>query len=125
MPDASIQRSPASLDSSPRGTHGMSGGEPGTTHPNLILGICCLSLLLVGMDVTIVNVALPAIQRDLRATLASLQWIIDAYTLVIASLLMLAGAMADRFGRRRVFQAGLAFLRRDRFCAAWRPASGA
>ena len=82
----------------------MNGQKP---HPNLILGICCLSLLLVGMDVTIVNVALPSIQHDLRATLSGLQWVIDAYTLVIASLLMLAGSMADRFGRRRVFQIGL------------------
>ena len=76
-------------------------------HPDLILGICCMSLLLVGMDVTIVNVALPAIQKDLHASLAGLQWIMDAYTLVVASLLMLSGAMSDRFGRRRVFQIGL------------------
>jgi EmrB/QacA subfamily drug resistance transporter len=76
-------------------------------HPNLILGICCLSLLLVGMDVTIVNVALPAIQHDLHADLSGLQWIVDAYTLVVASLLMLAGSLSDRFGRRRVFQIGL------------------
>jgi EmrB/QacA subfamily drug resistance transporter len=76
-------------------------------HPNLILGICCLSLLLVGMDVTIVNVALPAIQHDLRASLSGLQWIVDAYTLVVASLLMLSGSLSDRFGRRRVFQIGL------------------
>ena len=67
-----------------------------------------MSLLVVGMDVTIVNVALPAIQKDLRATLAGLQWVVDAYTLVVASLLMLAGSMSDRFGRRRVFQIGLA-----------------
>jgi len=66
-----------------------------------------MSLLLVGMDVTIVNVALPAIQRDLHASLAGLQWIMDAYTLVVASLLMLSGSMSDRFGRRRVFQIGL------------------
>ena len=79
-------------------------------HPNLVLGICCLSLLLVGMDVTIVNVALPAIQRDLHATISGLQWVIDAYTLVIASLLMLAGSTADRLGRRRVFQYGLALF---------------
>jgi MFS family permease len=59
--------------------------------PNLILGICCMSLLLVSMDVTIVNVALPAIQHELHATLSGLQWILDAYTLVVASLLMLAG----------------------------------
>jgi EmrB/QacA subfamily drug resistance transporter len=78
------------------------------THPNLILAICCMSLLIVGMDVTIVNVALPAIQKDLHARLAGLQWILDAYTLVVASFLMLAGSMSDRFGRRRVFQIGLA-----------------
>ena len=73
----------------------------------LILAICCLSLFLVGMDVTIVNVALPAIQKDLHASLSGLQWIVDAYTLVVASLLMLSGSMSDRFGRRRVFQIGL------------------
>ena len=79
-----------------------------TTHPNLILAICCMSLLIVGMDVTIVNVALPAIQKELHARLGGLQWILDAYTLVVASFLMLAGSMSDRFGRRRVFQIGLA-----------------
>ena len=77
------------------------------THPNLILAICCMSLLVVGMDVTIVNVALPSIQRDLHATVSGLQWILDAYTLVVASLLMLAGSVSDRVGRRRVFQFGL------------------
>jgi EmrB/QacA subfamily drug resistance transporter len=77
------------------------------THPNLILAICCISLLIVGMDVTIVNVALPAIQKDLHARMAGLQWILDAYTLVLASFLILAGSMSDRFGRRKVFQVGL------------------
>jgi EmrB/QacA subfamily drug resistance transporter len=66
-----------------------------------------MSLLLVGMDVTIVNVALPAIQRDLHAKMSGLQWIVDAYTLVVATFLMLSGSMSDRFGRRRVFQTGL------------------
>ena len=79
-------------------------------HPNLILGICCLSLLVVSMDVTIVNVALPAMRRDLNATISGLQWVVDAYTLVVASLLMLSGSMADRFGRRRVFQIGMALF---------------
>jgi EmrB/QacA subfamily drug resistance transporter len=83
------------------------GRARGLSHPNLILGICCMSLLIVGMDVTIVNVALPAIQHDLHATLSGLQWILDAYTLVVASLLMLSGSLSDRFGRRRVFQIGL------------------
>jgi EmrB/QacA subfamily drug resistance transporter len=66
-----------------------------------------MSVLIVGMDVTIVNVALPAIQADLHARLAGLQWILDAYTLVVASFLMLAGSTSDRFGRRRIFQIGL------------------
>ncbi|SNT43947.1 drug resistance transporter, EmrB/QacA subfamily [Granulicella rosea] len=73
----------------------------------LVLAICCMSVLLVGMDVTIVNVALPVIQHDLKASLSGLQWVLDAYTLVVASLLMLSGSMSDRFGRRRVFQIGL------------------
>jgi MFS family permease len=76
-------------------------------HPQLILAICCMSLLLVSMDVTIVNVALPAIQRNLHASLSQLQWILDAYTLVVASLLMLSGSISDRLGRRRIFQTGL------------------
>jgi MFS family permease len=59
------------------------------------------------MDVTIVNVALPTIQEELRAPLAGLQWIIDTYTLVVASFMMLSGSTADRFGRRKVFQIGL------------------
>jgi EmrB/QacA subfamily drug resistance transporter len=78
--------------------------------PWLILVICCMSLLIVGIDGTIVNVALPAIRRDLHASLSGLQWSVDAYTLVIASFLMASGSMADRFGRRRVFQIGLALF---------------
>ena len=74
----------------------------------LVLGICSMSLLIVGLDLTIVNVALPSIHRELRASVPGLQWTIDAYTLVLASLLMLAGSTADRVGRRRTFQAGLA-----------------
>jgi EmrB/QacA subfamily drug resistance transporter len=91
------------------GMNGLTAVSPGhrSTHPSLILAICCMSLLVVGMDVTIVNVALPAIQHDLHATLSGLQWILDAYTLVVASLLMVSGSMSDRFGRRRVFQIGL------------------
>jgi EmrB/QacA subfamily drug resistance transporter len=87
-----------------------SGEESVGVHPDVILGICCMSLLLVGMDVTIVNVALPAIQHDLHASVAGLQWIMDAYTLVVASLLMLAGSVSDRVGRRLVFQIGLSLF---------------
>jgi EmrB/QacA subfamily drug resistance transporter len=73
----------------------------------LVLGICSMSLLIVGLDTTIVNVALPAIHRSFHASLSGLQWTIDAYTLVLASLLMLSGSTADRIGRKRVFQIGL------------------
>ncbi|HUA74789.1 MAG TPA: DHA2 family efflux MFS transporter permease subunit [Solirubrobacteraceae bacterium] len=66
-----------------------------------------MSLLIVGLDVTIVNVALPSIGHDLHASVSGLQWTIDAYTLVLASLLMLSGSTADRFGRRRLFSLGL------------------
>ncbi|MGI8903306.1 MAG: MFS transporter [Solirubrobacteraceae bacterium] len=81
--------------------------EPSRARRLMILAICCMSLLIVSLDSTIVNVALPAIHRSLRGSLSGLQWTIDAYTLVLASLLMLAGSTADRVGRRRVFQIGL------------------
>jgi EmrB/QacA subfamily drug resistance transporter len=73
----------------------------------LVLAICCTSLFIVGIDVTIVNVALPSIQHDLHAPVSGLQWTVDAYTIVVASFLMLSGSTADRIGRRRTFQAGL------------------
>ncbi|MCZ4096328.1 MFS transporter [Streptomyces sp. So13.3] len=73
----------------------------------LVLAICCMSLLMVSLDNTILNVALPSLQKELHASVSGLQWTIDAYTLVLASLLMLAGSTADRIGRRRVFQTGL------------------
>ncbi|WP_307620494.1 MFS transporter [Streptomyces sp. V3I7] len=74
----------------------------------LVLAICCSSLLIVSLDNTALNVALPSMQRELHATTSGLQWTIDAYTLVLASLLMLAGSTADRIGRKKVFMTGLA-----------------
>ncbi|WP_436519620.1 MFS transporter [Actinoplanes sp. HUAS TT8] len=73
----------------------------------LVLAICCMSLLIISLDVTIMNIALPAIRQDLGSSVAGLQWTVDAYTLVLASLLVLSGSIADRVGRRRVFQTGL------------------
>jgi EmrB/QacA subfamily drug resistance transporter len=73
-----------------------------------VLLICCLSLFMVGLDMTVVNVALPSIGRDLDAGVSGLQWTVDAYTVVMASLLMFSGSLADRFGRRRTFVTGLA-----------------
>jgi len=85
----------------------------------LVLAICCMSLLIIGLDVTIVNVALPAIHGSLHASLSGLQWTIDAYTLVLGSLLILGGSTADRIGRKHVFQTGLiTFVLGSAGCAA-------
>src|SRR5215210_5576476 len=72
-----------------------------------ILAISCMSLFIVGLDITAVNVALPSIAGDLDAGIAGLQWTVGAYTVVMASLLMLSGSMADRLGRKRTFVMGL------------------
>ena len=71
------------------------------------LAVMCLSLMVIGVDNTILNVALPTLVRDLQATTSQLQWIVDAYTLVFAGLLLTAGSLGDRFGRRRGLRIGL------------------
>ena len=68
----------------------------------LILGICSMSLLIVGLDSTIVNVALPSIAHSLHAGFSGLQWTIDAYTLALACFMLLSGSAADRIGRKRI-----------------------
>jgi EmrB/QacA subfamily drug resistance transporter len=73
-----------------------------------ILAVLCLSVLLVVVDNTIVNVALPTISRDLSASTTALQWVVDGYTLAFAGLLLVGGNLGDRLGRRHVLQAGLA-----------------
>ncbi|MQY09607.1 MFS transporter [Actinomadura macrotermitis] len=90
----------------------------------LVLAICCASIIVVVMDISIVNVALPAIRRDLHASLSGLQWTVDAYTLVLASLLVLAGSTADRIGRRRVFQIGLTVFGLGSLLCALAPSIG-
>jgi len=90
----------------------------------LILGICSMSLLIVGLDSTIVNVALPSIHRSFHASLSGLQWTIDAYTLVLASLLMLSGSTADRVGRKRVFGLGLTLFSIGSLLCALAPTLG-
>jgi EmrB/QacA subfamily drug resistance transporter len=91
----------------------------------LVLMICCCSLFVVGLDNTIVNLALPSIQRDLDASVTSLQWTIDAYTLTLASLLMLSGSTADRIGRRRVFRTGLLLFSAGSLLCSIAPTAGA
>ncbi|TCC21901.1 MFS transporter [Kribbella speibonae] len=81
--------------------------ESATVRRYAVLAICCASLLISVMDISIVNMALPAIRDDLGASTAGLQWTVDAYTLVLASFLLLAGSTADRYGRKRMFRLGL------------------
>jgi EmrB/QacA subfamily drug resistance transporter len=90
----------------------------------LVLAICCSSLFIVGLDVTIVNLALPSIRDDLGSSLSGLQWVIDAYTLVLASLLMLGGSTGDRIGRRRTFQAGLVLFGAGSLLCSLAPTTG-
>ncbi|BCY14831.1 MFS transporter [Actinoplanes sp. L3-i22] len=72
-----------------------------------MLAVCCTSIFLVGLDTTVVNVALPSIGRDLGLGIRELEWTVDAYTLVLAGLMITSGALADRVGRRRIFRLGL------------------
>jgi EmrB/QacA subfamily drug resistance transporter len=90
----------------------------------LALGVLCLSLLAIVVDNTIVNVALPTLARELDADLSQLQWVVDAYTLVFAGLLLVAGALGDRYGRRRTLLAGLAVFGIASACAAYAGGAG-
>jgi EmrB/QacA subfamily drug resistance transporter len=76
-------------------------------HRAVALGVCCVSVLLVGIDMTAVNVALPSIGRDFHTSVSGLSWTIDAYTLVLAAFLMFSASVADRVGRKLVFRIGL------------------
>jgi EmrB/QacA subfamily drug resistance transporter len=75
-----------------------------------ILGVLCFSLLVIVLDNSILNVALPTIVRELHATNTQLQWMVDSYTLVFAGLLLTAGSLGDRFGRRPALQVGFALF---------------
>jgi MFS family permease len=77
-------------------------------HRIAALVVICLSVFVISVDATIVNVALPTLSRELDADTAQLEWIVDAYTLVIAGLLLSAGSLSDRYGRRGWLAGGLA-----------------
>jgi EmrB/QacA subfamily drug resistance transporter len=79
-------------------------------HPIAALAFICVSVFVVSVDATIVNVALPTLSRELDADTAQLQWIVDAYTLVMAGLMLSMGSLSDRFGRRGWLSAGLALF---------------
>jgi EmrB/QacA subfamily drug resistance transporter len=97
-------------------------GRPGApARPWLALAVLCVSLLIVTLDNTVLNVVLPTLVRDLHATTSQLQWIVDAYVMVFAGLLLVAGSVADRVGRKRTFVAGLAAFAAG---SAWAAFSG-
>ena len=86
---------------------GASPDVPGASRRWLALVVLCVSLLIVTLDNTVLNVVLPVLVRDLHATSTQLQWIVDAYVIVFAGLLLAAGSVADRVGRKRTFLAGM------------------
>ena len=89
-----------------------------------MLAVCCMSLFMVGLDNTIVNVGLPSIGRSLHAGVSGLQWTVAAYTIVLAALLMFAGALADRIGRRTIFQVGLSLFTLGSWMCSLAPSLG-
>ena len=78
--------------------------------PKWVLAVVCVSALIVNLDNTILNVALPTLVRKLSASSSDLQWIVDSYAMVFAGLLLVGGSLADRFGRKRLFLVGLAIF---------------
>jgi EmrB/QacA subfamily drug resistance transporter len=105
------------LINSPAGQPGQHGHE----RRRAILAVMCLSLLVVVIDNTILNTALPTLARVLHASTSDLQWISDGYTLTFAALLVMAGALGDRFGRRNALLAGLVIFAAG---SAWAALSG-
>ncbi|HXL94314.1 MAG TPA: MFS transporter, partial [Streptosporangiaceae bacterium] len=100
------------------------GQALGSGRRALMLAVCCMSLFMVGLDNTIVNVGLPSIGRSLHAGVSGLQWTIAAYTIVLAGLLMFSGALADRVGRRTIFQVGLSLFTLGSWMCSLAPSLG-
>jgi MFS transporter, DHA2 family, multidrug resistance protein len=88
------------------------------------LATLCLSLMIIGLDNTVLNVALPTLVTDLGASDSQLQWVVDAYTLVFAGLLLTAGSLADRFGRKNALAGGLALFGLASLAATWSTSPG-
>jgi len=88
----------------------LAPGDEGTDHRGALLAVVCVSALIINVDNTILNVALPTLVRVLHATSSELQWIVDSYAMVFAGLLLVGGSLADRFGRKPFFLYGLAIF---------------
>ena len=114
---------PTRPDDAPATVHGR------IVRPAIVLVTCCAALFISSMNVALINVALPVIRASLSASTTQLQWVIDAYTLMIAALLLVSGSMADRFGRKRALLVGLILFAVTRspgssWGAACRPRAG-
>src|SRR5262245_22035402 len=103
--------SPAAKVAAPKGGR-VARADQRTAHDKrwFTLAVLCVSLLVIVVDNTIVNVALPTLERDLGTSTSGLQWVVDAYTLVFAGLLLTMGALGDRFGRKGALAIGLAIF---------------
>jgi len=99
--------------------------EVSTRRRYAILAICCLSLFIISLDNTIVNVALPSLGRSLHSGTSGLQWVVDAYVLVLAGLVTAAGSMGDRFGHLLVFNIGLVVFTLGSLACSLAPSLGA
>jgi EmrB/QacA subfamily drug resistance transporter len=95
-----------------------------STNRGLVLAALCSAALIINIDVTIVNVALPSLVRELGATTTNLQWVVDAYTLVFAALILAAGSLSDRVGRKGVLIAGLAVFAAGSFAGMFSTTAG-
>ncbi|KJE24927.1 drug resistance transporter, EmrB/QacA subfamily [Frankia torreyi] len=105
---AGVPGGTASVEASVGGGRGAAGSAPPAPRAKwAVLAVCCLAQFMVVLDISIVNVALPAMQTDLGMSAGGLQWVVNAYTLAFAGLLLFGGRAADLFGRRRVFVFGL------------------
>ena len=82
----------------------------GTNRRWAVLAVLCVSLLVVSLDNTILNIALPTLITDLHVSEAQLQWVVDIYSCVFAGLLLVAGSVGDRVGRKKLFCVGLAIF---------------
>ena len=95
-----------------------------STNPWLVLGICSTALFMNNLDTSVLNVAVPAIQRTFHSSLADLQWVTDAYLLVLSSFLLAAGSLGDRYGRRRIFESGLVLFLAGSLACSMAPNTG-
>ena len=98
--------------------------HPATKNGPWILAATILGSSMAFIDGTVVNVALPALQSALRATLADVQWVVESYALFLAALLLIGGSLGDRYGRRKIFASASCSSPLPRHGADWRPASG-